>query len=208
MIRLMKMCLPLVLAPAMLFGQQTQPGTTQKTAQPSAKNLSSGTARAHKANHRRHRAARKGAKRAPYRPDYNENTVEVINGGSTRKVVFQNGQSATAPAKSSSRTVKTSVKSLKNAPQPMRVDVVNGSSTDTQYFYNNVQERATARNQPVVVGIQSSDTRQVGGNKHPVVTGVTASGTNDATAATNGGQPVTKSISPKPKRPEYQPEPH
>jgi hypothetical protein len=203
--RLMQICLPLVLGPVMMLAQQTQPRTTPKTTQTSAAKPANATAHPHRTSRRHHRrsqvAAHKRAKRAAYRPDYTENTVEVINGGSTNKVVFHN-EAAPPP------TAKTSSKSIKNGPQPMKVEVVNGSSTDTQYFYGSGQQQAPVRNKPVVVGIQSSDTRQVGGMKHPVVTGVTAGGTTDAKAAANGGQQVTQSVSPKPKRPDYQPEPH
>lgn len=200
MMRLMKICLPLVLGPVMMLGQQTQPGTTQKTSQTTAVHR---TAAHHKATHRHHRRARtahKGAKRAAYRPEYTDNAVEVINGNATSKVVFHN-----EPPAQKARKVSGSVGN--GSAQPMKVDVVNGSATNTQYFYGNGQEQVAVRNKPVVVGIQSSDTRQSGGNKHPVVTGITAGSTNDAKAGENLGQPV-KTVSPKPKRPAYQPEPH
>jgi len=94
----------------------------------------------------------------------------------------------------------------KATPGQMKVQVINGSATDTQYFSDKNQE--TAHNQPVVVDVESSDTRFAGGNKHAVVTGVTSSSTVDATSASSGGQPVTKQVSPRPKRPAYEPDRH
>lgn len=209
--RLIRVCLVLVLPLAMgsgvLAGQQTQPATAQKPAQTSAaKNASAQhspatpTKRA-TSRHTGKSEVRRGAKRREYRPAYRESSVEVINGDATKKVVFHDGQAATTPAKHLPA-------SLKIAPQPMKVEVVNGTATDTQYFYDNGQEQIAARNQPVVIGIQSSDTRFAGGNKHPVVTSVTASGAADARSASSGGQPVTKNVSPHPKRPNYQPDAH
>jgi hypothetical protein len=91
----------------------------------------------------------------------------------------------------------------------MKVEVLNGASTDTQYFYDDGKKQQEApQNRAVVVGVQSSDTRMAGGNRNPVVTGVTASGTGDAKSASNGGQPVTKQVSPRPRRPAYQPDGH
>jgi hypothetical protein len=190
----------------MLGGQSVAP---QKTQTDAAKRSSGqvphtvATKTTHHAVHKRHKkaVARRGAKRPVYRPEYSENSVEVINGDATKKVVFQNDQVANTPRKKLPA-------GLKNVPAPMKVEVVNGGQTDTQYFYDNGQDKQleAARNQPVVIGIQSSDTRVVGGNKHPVVTGVTASGTGSAKSASGGGQPVTKQISPRPKRPAYQPD--
>jgi hypothetical protein len=60
----------------------------------------------------------------------------------------------------------------------------------------------------VVVAIQSSDTKIVGGIKHPVVTGITSSGAGTAKSATGGVDPVSKTVSPRPKRPAYQPDAH
>ena len=211
--RLIQVCLPFVfpwmMGSAMLAGQQAQPVTAQKSTQTSAAKPStqqaSRTTATHPAAHRKHRkaAARKGSKRPEYRPEYSENSVEVINGDATRKVVFHDDQATTTLEKKLPAGVK-------NAPTPMKVEVVNGSSTETQYFYNNRldQQSETGRNQPVVIGIQSSDTRLVGGNKHPVVTSVTSSGSGDAKTASGGGQPVIKQLSPRPNRPVYEPEPH
>jgi hypothetical protein len=88
----------------------------------------------------------------------------------------------------------------------MKVEVINGSASDTQYFSDKNQE--AAHNQSVVVGVQSSDTRFAGGNKSPVVTGVTSSSSVDAKSASSGGQPVAKQVSPRPKRPSYAPDQH
>ena len=87
--------------------------------------------------------------------------------------------------------------------------MLNGTSTDTQYFYAQDVQDETARNRPVVIGaVQSSDTRIAGGNKHPVVTSITRSSGTDAKTASTGGEPVTKSVAPRPKRPVYQPDSH
>lgn len=214
MMRLIRVCLPLVLLliwspawPAPLAGQQTSPVTTQKSAQTNNANPSTTQAQRTTAIrqgvHKRHArvAARKGKRRPEYRPEYSENSVEVINGDATRRVVFHDDQAASAPGKKLPR-------GLKNAPTPMKVEVVNGSATDTQYFYDNGQQSETARNRPVVIGVQSSDTHMVGGNKHPVVTSVTSSGSGDAKSASGDGQPVTKKVSPRPKRPAYQADEH
>lgn len=199
--RLIQMCLPLVLGPLIGAAQQAQPSVTQKPAQTPAAKQSSAAVTGHKTSHRaarRRHAARKGAKRRAYRPEYADNTVEVINGSSTNKVVFHNEPAA----KASNKKLPAA---LKDVPQPMKVEVVNGNSTDTQYFYGNGQETAI-RNASVVVGIQSSDTRTVGGNKRPVVTNVNSAGSGDAKSTDSGGQPVTKDVSPHPKRPVYQPD--
>lgn len=192
--RLIQMCLPLVLGPALAAGQQTQPPTPLKPAQTPAAKHPSASATRHSTSPRtarRKRPARKGARRAAYRPAYTQNTVEVITGNETRRVVFEKPKSADEGAKST--------------PGALKVEVINGNATDTQYFYGNGQETAI-RNAPVVVGVQSSDTRTVGGNKRPVVTSVTSAGSGDARSADSGGQPVTKDVSPRPKRPAYQPQ--
>lgn len=210
MMRLVRMALGLLLVPGpmVMAGQQAQPHTDQKpkqaavtqaSAQPSQAAKTTQKKSYHAARRRRSRAAAR-AKRAAYRPEYTENSVEVINGESTKKVVFHNDEIATASAKNLPAT-------MKDAPAPIKVEVVNGASTDTQYFYDQGQDSAGSK-QPVVVGIQSSDTHVVGGNKHPVVTGVTSSGSADAKSASSGGQPVTKSVAPRQKRPDYQPDTH
>ncbi|WP_109486793.1 hypothetical protein [Occallatibacter savannae] len=197
--RLLPVCLPLVLAPLIAApliaaGQQPQPTTTQKPAQTSAAKQVSSTA-VHKAStrhrarhHRRKAAAHKGRKQA----QSNAVPVDVINGEEMRHVVLDKGSTAEASSKAKSRQ--------------MKVEVINGSTAGTQVFSNNNQE--AAHNQPVVVGVQSGDTRFAGGNKSPVVTGVTSSSSVDATSASSGGQPVAKQVSPRPKRPVYAPEQH
>ncbi len=184
-----------------MAGQQGKPQTTQQSAanQSAAAKVPAKSAHKTKAHHRVVRkryskaARRKGAKRAAYRPEYAGHSVEVINGSSTKQVVFNEEKK---PAGSG-----------KESPQ-MKVEVVNGTSSDTQYFYAGNRQAAPTSKRPVVVNIQSSDTRVVGGNKHPVVTGITAVGPTDAKSANSGGQKVTTDVSPKAKRPEYQPEMH
>lgn len=209
MMRLICICLPLVLGPALLAAQQAHP--SQKPAGSSAANTPSGQTshpvatgshkRHHGARARLAKTSRKGAKRPEYRPRYKENSVEVINGDATRKITFHDEEPATA-------SKKDARSGFRSGPTPMKVDIVNGTSTDTRYFYTEDQQNETARNQPVVIGVQSSDTRTAGGNRHPVVTGITSSSNNDAKTANGGGQPVTKSVAPRPKRPVYEPDSH
>lgn len=208
MMRLVAICLslPLVLGSAFASGQQTQPGTAQRPAnnivamQPGT----TGTKQATNHHHakKKYSSAHKGKKRAPYRSEYRSNSVEVINGDAEKRVVFQDEEAAAA--------TKNEPKAKKNAPPPpMKVEVMNGSSTNTQYFSGNGREQmAAARNQQVVVGVQSSDTRTAGGNKHPVVTSVNEAGSGDAKTSSSGGQAVTNGVSPRPKRPAYQPDEH
>jgi len=118
--------------------------------------------------------------------------IDVITGGETRHVVLDKAEQSGKKTKSTSGKVQ--------------VQVINGSATDTQYFSDKNEE--AAHNQPVVVGVESSDTRFAGGNKNRVVTGVTSSSSVDAKSASNGGQPVAKQVSPRPKRPAYQPDGH
>ena len=202
-----KWILPLSLVSLIAFGQQPTAASTQKPVQASgvtpstAQSTRTNAARTTKTHQRVVRSkysktsGRKGAKRREYRPEYTQNSVEVMNGASTQKVVFESNKDATA-------------KGLKNVPVPLKVEVVNGTSTDTQYFYGDNGRQESDEKRPVVVGVQSSDTRAVGGNKHPVVTGITAVEAGDAKSASGGGQKVATVISPKPKRPEYQPDAH
>ena len=198
----------LALVSTMLPGQEAkQPSTERSTQQSAAKDsgASGAQTRAAQAKKTYHRAARKqyskagkGAKRPAYRPEYTENSVEVINGASTKKVVFQSDKGTSAS------------ESAKNVPTPLKVEVVNGTSTDTQYFYaGNAQteaQQAGERNRPVVVAVLSSNTRFAGGNKHPVVTGITAAEAGDAKSAGGGGPKLATGIAPQPKRPDYQPD--
>jgi hypothetical protein len=141
-------------------------------------------------------AVKKAAKREDYRPDYNQNAVEVMNGSSTTRVVFDQEDKADEAAKTD--------------PSQLKVEVMNGSSTDTRYFHldPNAPEQAAITNEPVVIGVQSSDTRFFGGNRHPVVTGITSAGQHDAMKVGGGGQKLTNGISPQPKRPLYDPDAH
>jgi len=202
----LKSSLPFVLVATMVSGQK--PASTPQSTQQSAGKQSSAPVVQAKAAHETkpyHRAVRKrntrasyrnGAKRAAYRPEFTEHSVEVINGSSTKQIVFNEE--------------KPDVNAKGESPQ-MKVEVVNGASSDTQYFYAGIGQgtQGTAvLKRPVVVGVQSSDTRVVGGNKHPVVTGITAVGPGDAKSVNSGGQKVTTEVAPKPKRPDYQPETH
>ncbi len=202
----LKSSFPFVLVATLMSGQK--PATTQQSTQQSAVKQSSATdvpAKAADKTNPPHRAVRKKstrasyrnrAKRAAYRPEFTEHSVEVINGSSTKQIVF-NDKKPDDTAKSDSAQ--------------MKVEVVNGASSDTQYFYaGNGQstQNAAELKRPVVLGIQSSDTHVIGGNKHPVVTGITAVGPGDAKSVNNGGQKVTTAVAPKPKRPDYQPETH
>jgi hypothetical protein len=204
----LKSSLPFVLGATLMSGQQGKSASTPQATQQSAVKQSSAPGVQAKAAHEtkpHHRVVRKrntrasyrnGAKRAAYRPEFTEHSVEVINGSSTKQIVFNEE--------------KPAVTAKGESPQ-MKVEVVNGASSDTQYFYaGNGQgtQSAAELNRPVVVGVQSSDTRVIGGNKHPVVTGITAVGLGDAKSVNSGGQKVTTEVAPKPKRPDYQPETH
>ena len=204
---LLKSSLPFVLVASLMSGQKpasTQQPTQQSAVkQPSAVGVQAKTAHETKARHRVVRkkntkaSYRNRAKRAAYRPEFTEHSVEVINGSSTKQVVFN-------------EETKPDVTAKGESPQ-MKVEVVNGASSDTQYFFaGNGQGTLNAAElkRPVVVGVQSSDTRVVGGNKHPVVTGITAVGPGDAKSVNSGGQKVTTAVAPKPRRPDYQPETH
>jgi hypothetical protein len=198
MMRLFPVCLPLVLAPLIVTGQQAQPTTTQKPEQTNAAKQTTSpaphkTTAVHRARHQYSRKAadRKAAKRDGVCLD-SQIALDVINGAQVRHVCID--KSALAGNEP------------KTTPGQMKVDVINGSAADTQFFSDSQQE--TARNQTVVVDVQSSDTRYAGGNKNPVVTGVTSSSSVDATSASSGGQAVTKQVSPRPKRPVYEPDVH
>jgi hypothetical protein len=205
MIWLVATCLslPLLLSSALVAGQQAEPGAKKPELKTSVNQSGKTTARSTTSHHPGRRtskaAAHKSAKRPEYRPDYGGSSVEVINGDATKRVVF-NEDRQTAETKSAP-------KAMKDAPSAMKVEVINGSSADTQYFYgNDREEQMVAGNQPVVVAVQSSNTRNAGGKKHTVVTSVNSAGAGDAKPAGSGGQPVTNSISPRPKRPAYQPD--
>jgi len=201
----LKASLPIVLSAALVAGQQgkpaaqsPQPGAVKQSSAPSAQPKIAKTTKMHHhvARNRHGKSShRRGAKRAAYRPEFKENSVEVINGASTKHVVFNEDKK---PAESG-----------KEQSSQMKVEVVNGTSADTQYFYAGNRVPGTAQStRPVVVDVQSSDTRAVGGNKRRVVTGITAVGPTDAKSTDSGGQNVTTGVSPQPKRPVYQPETH
>lgn len=190
--RLIPVCLSLVLAPIFVAGQQP-PASTEKPAQTSAAKQTSSSAphkaaTRHRSRHHARRSGHKGNKQA----QSNTVPVDVINGGEMHHVVLDKSFTADVRGRSKSKE--------------MKVEIINGSTTGTQVFSNNNQE--TAHNQPVVVDVQSSDTRFAGGNKSPVVTGVTSSSTVDAKSASTGGPPVARQVSPRPKRPQYAPDQH
>lgn len=195
MMRLIQVCLPLALVAALAAGQQTQrkPSESQRTDTSTTRETSQVTRKrvtGHRATRARH--AKKSTRKAQKRPEYTSNAVEVINGSDTRRVAFESPESANDQSK--------------NGQGPLKVEVVNGTATDTRYFYNNGQEQsAEVRNRPVVIGIQSSDTRVVGGNKNPVVKGIT-SVEGEAKSGMNSDKRLN--VSPRPKRPAYQPDVH
>lgn len=192
--RLIPICLQFVLAPLLVAGQQAQTSTTQKPAQTSAvKQASSPAAHKTSTRHQRRHRSRNVATRKSRKPaESSAVPVDVITGGETRHIVLNEAPTARRPRK--------------GEPGRVKVDVINGSATDTQYFSGKNEE--PAQNKAVVVGVQSSDTRFAGGNKAPVVTGVTSSSSVDAKSASTGGQGVTKQVSPRPKRPAYAPDQH
>jgi Tfp pilus assembly protein FimT len=204
--------LPAVLASSIVPGQQATAAATVKPAQQDAMKSSTAkstpakvtqkgkTSHGTVASKHSKMSSQNAAKRPAYRPEYTQNSVEVMNGESTQKIVFNSDQAASGSRKD--------VSAVKTSPAPLKVEVVNGASTDTQYFYGDNGRQGSDEKRPVVVAVQSSDTRFVGGNKHPVVTGITAVGRVDAKSARGSGQKVMTAVSPQPKRPEYQPDAH
>jgi hypothetical protein len=190
-----------IVFPMAAWAQQTQAAPSPKApanvaAASTSHNGSAHTrSTSHHSRHRRHRYA--GSKRMAYRPEFHEHSVQVINGATTQNVVFKDDPKPDAKVKGQSAQ--------------MKVEVLNGTQKDTQYFLRNDNQPgadAARLKQPVVVGIQSSDTRIAGGNKHPVVTGITASGSSDAKSIGSGGQKVATQIAPRPKRHAYQSDSH
>jgi hypothetical protein len=114
--------------------------------------------------------------------------VDVINGNQVLHTCFD-------PAQSGEET--------KTLPGQLQVEVINGSAENIQYFYGNGEDAQIEAmlNKPVVIGVQSGNTLTTGGNKAPLVTRVNS-------AATTRGAAVTNRISPRPKRPAYQPDMH
>jgi hypothetical protein len=203
--------LPVVLASTIVPWQQATAAMTVQPAQQDAaksstvKNTPAKVSQSAKTDHgtvaSKHSktSSRSSAKRPAYRPEYTQHSVEVMNGATTQRIVFSNDQAASGSSKDTP--------ALTNGRAPLKVEVVNGNATDTQYFYGDGRQGSNER-RPVVVAVQSSDTRFVGGNKHPVVTCITAVGRADAKSVNGGGQKVTTGVSPQPKRPEYQPDAH
>lgn len=189
---------------SMAAGQQLTPEAQHPAKQAAAKSSTAHDAQArnpqtrqtpHPSATKAHSTARRNAARPAYRPEYTQNSVEVMNGASTQKVVFHIDEPATGLSKN-------------NAPAPRRVEVVNGTSTDTQYFSADSAQQNSAPKEPVVLAVQSGDTRVVGGNKHPVVTGITTVQAGDARSASGGGQKLATKVAPQAKRPAYQPDAH
>jgi hypothetical protein len=176
-----------LLSETMFAGSAQEKGATEQS--------SKAPSHAAKARHSGTSSRKKGAKRRAYRPEYKQNAVEVINGSTTRRVVFDD---------------KKTTETAKNQPLPLKVEVLNGNAADTRYFYvdkNHPQEQAvnSTPERPVVVGVESSSTRVAGGNRHPVVTAITDANSADASMASQSGQKLTTGVSPQPKRPPYQP---
>jgi hypothetical protein len=177
MMRLVATCLgiSLVFAPLTVAGQQAQP-TTSKTPEQRATT-------SHRGQSRKAAAAEKGALHC--QPP--EIPVDVINGARVLHTCFD---------------PRLPAEETKSAPGQLAVEVINGSTENTQFFYGNGRDEQIEAmlNKPVVVGVQSGDTRTMGGNRQPLVTRVNSAGTGSY------GQPVTNRISPRPKRPAYQPD--
>ena len=191
--RLIPLCLSMVLASLLVAGQQAQT-TSQKPAQPNTAKQATSSA-PHKAvtrHKKRHHSRKAATRRTGKQAENTKMPVDVISGGEIHRVLLDKPRS--------------DEKRIKASQRQMKVDVINGSATDTQYFSDKNQENA--RNQAVVVGVQSSDTRFADGNKNAVVTGIASSSPVDAKATGSGGEGVTRQVSPRPKRPEYQPDAH
>ena len=187
-------------------GAQAQSAAPQQTAQQNAAKRDAAQANgnsravAHSKKTTHHtvskRTKERKAKRGAYRPEYAKNSVEVINGSSTRKVQFSQEEKPGARAKA--------------GPSQLKVEEVNGNATSTRYFYmdkNQPSQEQIAANykKPVVIGVESSNTRHVGGSQHPVVTGITSAGPSDATSTSAGGEKLTTGVAGRPKRAPYQP---
>lgn len=194
------------LVAAWMAGAQAQSATPQQAVQQNAAKRDSaqanGNSRAgaqsrsttHHVQSKRAKARK--AKRGAYRPEYARNSVEVINGSSTQKVQFSQEEKPSARAKA--------------GPSQLKVEEVNGNATSTRYFYVDKdqpsQEQIAANyKKPVVIGVESSNTRHVGGNHQPVVTGITSAGPSDATGTSAGGEKLTTGVAGRPKRAPYQP---
>ena len=152
-----------------------------------------------------------GKPRPEYRPDYAQNKVEVINGATAHTVVFDEGHLASTPPgkEPAQKAVKGSAQTPTVAPSQVRVDVVNGMSSETEYFEWDPERQqgqpfGMEHARPVVVGIESSNTRIMGGNKHPLVVGIESIGSGEA-AAQKSAPKLEYRLVPQPKRPPYRP---
>ena len=190
MMRLVATCLalPLVCAPYTVAGQQAQSTTSQKPEHTSeGKQTSSQSSPKTSTGYSAQRNSRSVAtQKSALHCQPPEFPVDVINGAQVLHTCFD---------------PRPPAEETKVSPGQMQVEVINGSAENTQYFYDSGQDAQIEAmlNKPVVVGVQSGDTRTMGGDKNPLVTRVNS-------AAMTGGQRVTNRISPRPKRPVYQPD--
>lgn len=158
-------------------------------------------------------AAKGGSAKArrEYRPEYAQNEIEVINGGTTHTVVFDEGRLASSPSEKAppQNIRKDRAQPPTIAPFQLRVDVVNGMSSETQYFNWDPErqrelEGGAEHARPVVIGIESSNTRIMGGNKHPLVVGIESNEAREAVAQKSAPK-LEYRLVPQPKRPLYRP---
>src|SRR5215469_4188841 len=110
------LCLALILGATVSFGQQAPATSSHKVPATGRK---------------------RGEPRPEYRPAYSENKAEIINGSKTQTVVFDQGLPASAPGEKP--LPNTAAKGQTPTPpitsSQIRVDVVNGRTSETQYFY-------------------------------------------------------------------------
>ncbi len=118
------------------------------------------------------------------------NTVEVINGSAKRTVVLDTQQS-TGPrslrAGDKRSGKRPGERGARAVPSVTRVETINGTFREIKLLNADKAEASGAgigrrSAQPVVVGIISSDTRRVGGNRQQVVVGIASSGSKSETA--------------------------
>ena len=191
MMRMVATCLglPLVIAPCIVAGQPAQQTTSQRPEQTSEGKQTSSQSSAKTTGHSAQRHSQNAAtQKSGLLCEPPEIPVDVINGAQVLHTCFD---------------PRPRAEETKTSPDQLQVEVINGSAENTQYFYDSGQDAQIEAmlNKPVVVGVQSGDTRTMGGNKNPLVMRVNS-------AAITGGQPVTNRISPRPKRPAYQPDMH
>ncbi|HTB97825.1 MAG TPA: hypothetical protein VK716_12510 [Terracidiphilus sp.] len=145
--------------------------------------------------------------------------VEVINGNAHRTQVFEADSAAKAPVRQGKMVTFKGV----NGGPAMKVMVINGTRWETRNFVSaaapaNSVPVSRPRNEPVVVGIESSANRRSSAHAAPVVVGIESSGSRNvdggpmvlqvAASGTDGGKMVTpgvvSGVSPaQPKRPPY-----